>query len=207
MSPDEYRHAFAQIPEFVPTPEDDQFAYPALVVVDDTTPPATTQADLFGQLREAIANADRMLPHLAGHPEELAFGIDAIRTLRRDLATLERRAEELCADAMDTKVMEVEGLGAIERTRATVRREWKSDDLVKEIVTVSLIDQETAEIPSSPVEAVARVVTAIQECAPLTSSTGWRIRALEKWGISPEDFCCETPGKVSIRIHQPGEGR
>jgi hypothetical protein len=168
--------------------------------------PVETLPDVIETWRNAIEalDADRRGLAELGQVDMLAFGLDRIRELRRQLGDLERAVEADIAGLMDGKQQTIDGLGTLERRRGTDRKGWDSDEVLKSIVqlaVVNAIDPDTGELPSHT-ELVARVVADIAACAPLTASTGWRVTALRAMGIDPDEYCITKPGRTAVQIHK-----
>jgi hypothetical protein len=101
---------------------------------------------------------------------------------------------------MPERKVVVSGVGIVERKAKITRRNWDSEELLRKIVVNALVDQETGEIPSSPVEAVHQVVAEIRACVPFTGSTAWRVGALKERGYDPDEWCEENKDGYSIQF-------
>jgi hypothetical protein len=132
--------------------------------------------------------------------------------LRSQIATLQREAGEVEAALvaeMTEKQLEIPGLGVFERRRKTDRKAWQHEDirsalLVKlregEIEPARYADLVNGEIiEEDETELAFRVLT---ECA----NPSWRVTALKRYDIDPDDFCEVTPGGYSIQFHGELEG-
>jgi hypothetical protein len=125
------------------------------------------------------------LPALAGDATALAQGSARVQTLVRHLRALEAEANGMLLDAMgDAHDIDVEGVGRVERYTPKDRPRWDSDGVLAALLRVALVDPETGELPSSPVEAAERIMAVLGECAPIrTPSFGWRKTALKAHGL------------------------
>jgi hypothetical protein len=137
-----------------------------------------------------------------GRTDLLAFGLDRIRELRRQLGDLERAVEADIAELMDGKTETIDGLGTLERRRGTDRKAWQSDDLLKVIVRQAVDPEGTGEVAGTPIEVLGRVLEAITACVPVTPSLGWRVTALRSHGVDPDEWCETKPGRTAVQIHK-----
>lgn len=165
--------------------------------------PAVRPTDAVAGLREAImaADAERAVLAERGDVDALAFGLVGLRALRADLAELARAVEDDVARLMPAKTVTVDGVGTLERRRSNVRRQWESEALARVVVLRALVDPETGEMPSSPMEAAERAVAALMACAPFTASMGWRVTALRDHGIDVDQYHESTPGRTTVTVH------
>lgn len=176
---------------------------------DDTTanlPAATAatpvSADPVQSLRRAILAMSDDAKHLAetGEWEALIRGLEPLQKVLGDLRILERDVKNYIADTMPEPRVTVEGVGTVERKAQITRRNWQSEDLLRLLVRRALVDETTGEIPSSPMEAVSRVLDEIQSCVPFTGSTAWRVGALRDRGLDPDDWCDENLNGFTIKF-------
>jgi hypothetical protein len=166
--------------------------------------PADLLPDVVDTWVYAITALDAQRAELAaaGETGMLAFGLDRIRELRRQLGDLERAVEADVATLMDGKTETVDGLGTLERRRGTDRKAWQSDDLLKLIVRQAVDPEGTGEVAGTPIEVLGRVLEAITDCVPVTPSLGWRVTALRSHGVDPDEWCETKPGRTSVQIHK-----
>jgi hypothetical protein len=167
------------------------------LVVDDSLP------DVIEQWRTAIDALDWERGELAkaGDTPSLAFGLDRIRELRRQLSDLERAVEADVATLMDGKTETIDGLGTLERRRGTDRKAWQSEELLHRIIRDAVDPDGSGELPS-PGALLAAVQMAITDCVPITGSLGWRVTALKARGIDPDEWCETKPGRTAVQIHK-----
>lgn len=174
---------------------------------DDANLPAVvapTPVDVVAAIRAAIMAADETRARLEalGDWEGLAIGLDQIRSLKRDLALLESTTTGSLASTMPGRKAEVEGLGVIERQRSKTRRWPDQRGVLLAVVRAALDPDGTGELPGDPVEVMDKIVDAVMECAPLTPSTNWRLGALARYGVEPDEWAETTTSSWSVRIHQ-----
>lgn len=176
-----------------------------LVSVADSAPVRRHESDTaLRMLRAAIGHADEARRQLAeaGDWEALAWALSAVRALARDLRTLERATVEDVATTLPEKRVTIDGLGTVERRKASVRRAWQSEDLFRSVLARALVDEDTGEIlAGSTLEVAETIGSEVLACMPVTPSMGWRLTALRARGMDPEDWCETTPGPASITIH------
>lgn len=135
------------------------------------------------------AHADAIRLQERGDVVGLGDGLERLRAILAKLRDLEREVEDMTAGLMDRKVIVEEGIG-MERRQGKDRRAWQSEELLRRLVGDRLVDPETGE----------NLYETLIECVPFTGSLGWRVTALRKHGIDPEEWCDETPGRVSVRV-------
>jgi hypothetical protein len=172
-------------------------AHALLYDADDTLP------DIVDGWRGYMEALDGQRAELAASGETgmLAFGLDRIRELRRQLGDLERAVEADIAGLMDAKTETIDGLGTLERRRGTDRKAWQSEELLHRIIRDAVDPDGSGELPS-PGALLAAVQMAITDCVPITGSLGWRVTALKARGIDPDEWATCTPGRVSVQIHK-----
>lgn len=176
-----------------------------LIPVEQSTPVLRHGSDTaLRMLRAAIGQADEARRQLAeaGDWEALAWALSAVRALSRDLRTLERATVEDVAGLLPEKRVTIDGLGTVERRKASTRRAWQSEDLFRRLLAQALVDPETGEIlAGSTLEVAETIGSEVLACMPVTASMGWRVTALRARGLDPEDWCETTEGPASITIH------
>lgn len=168
------------------------------------TPATPATLDAVTQLRAALLAVHDALPALADDPDALITGAVNLDALTGDIRALRWTAKDMLAKWMTdngTHRYTVEGVGTAERRRTIKRTGWDSATVLERVVRNAIDPDGTGEIPDIPaLELVARVVAAIAECAPFTSSMGWRTTALRAHGVDFTDLCNESPHQeVTIR--------
>ena len=178
--------------------------------------PAVTGGDLRARaaagsgvaaLRLALGRADTMRGELAeaGDWESLASGLDQLRVLSKDLSVLVRAVEADVHRLLPERKVEVPGFGVIEKRNGAVRKRWRSDELLSEVVSRSLVDPATGEIEDDPRAVRERLVAALVAAVPFTGSLGWRVTALRDMGLDPDEWAEITGYTQSVQIHKAGE--
>ena len=162
--------------------------------VSDESPVTSLRIAISGMVDDAKALAE------AGDWESLIRGLEPLQQVLSDLRLLEHDVKKYIADTMPERLVSVEGVGTVERKAKITRRNWDSEELLRKIVMGALIDPDTGEIPSSPVEAVDKVMGEVRACVPFTGSTGWRVGALKERGIDPDEWCEENSDGYSIQF-------
>jgi len=154
------------------------------------------------QLRTAIADMIDDASSLAenGDWESLIRGLGPLQEVLGDLRILESSVKQYIADTIPERQVTVEGVGTVEKMKKTTRRNWDSEELLRKIVVTALIDPETGEIPSSPVEAVDKVMGEVKACVPFTGSTSWRVGALKERGYDPDEWCEQNTDGYTIKF-------
>lgn len=167
----------------------------------DAPVPAPSPSPVF-LLRVGIADLIDDAKALAeqGDWESLIRGLGPLQQVLGDLRLLESDVKGYIADTMPERIVSVQGVGTVEKLKKTTRRNWDSEELLRKLVVSAIVDEETGEIPSSPLEAVERVVDEIRACVPFTGSTGWRVGALRERGFDPDEWCEENQDGYSIKF-------
>lgn len=159
-------------------------------------------SDAIYALREAIAGMLDQVSDLveAGDWESLLRGLGPLQKIIGDLKIIQDAAKTGIMETMPERMVSVAGVGTVERLRKTTRKNWDSEELLRFIVRHALIDEETGEIPSSPIEAVDQVISEIKAVIPFTGSTSWRVGELKKRGIDPDEWCEQNVDGYSLKI-------
>jgi hypothetical protein len=122
--------------------------------------------------------------------------IAALRSTRDDLA-------EKLAKAMPRDVVELAGVGRVERRRGKDRKAWDHDALFARVLAYGRderrVDLETGEVLESEGEAVLRV---LREMAHVDY---WKAAALRQRRLNPDEFATATPGRASIQVNPSKE--
>jgi hypothetical protein len=147
-------------------------------------------------IAEMVADAQSLAE--AGDWETLVRGLEPLQQILGDLRILETDVKKYIAETMPERRVHVEGVGSVERKAKITRRNWDSEELLRKIVVGALVDPVTGEIPSSPSEAVEKVMLEVKACVPFTGSTGWRVAALKDRGFDPDEWCEQNMNGYSI---------
>lgn len=124
-----------------------------------------------------------------GDVEELAHLHVALTKVRQQLGTICTLVEQALVDVMPDKRIELDGLPPLERRQGTDRKAWDYEAVVSALAREAGGD-------------LMALLEAIKECAPMTPSMQWRVGALRKHGLDPDEFCSTSPGRVSIQVHE-----
>lgn len=122
----------------------------------------------------------------------LIQGREMVRIMR-DIAG---RIEQATVRAMPHRKMVIDGIGTVEKTTETARKEW-DHPLVAGQVLRSATDswaKETGEIVDQ--ELAGKVLDAFMAAARME----WRVTALKDLGINPDNYCETTYGSQKIRV-------
>lgn len=122
-----------------------------------------------------------------GDVEELARHFVTLSELSRQLKDITRFVEETLVEVMPDEFVELPGLGVFQRRVGAARKNWDSESLFNTIRRESETWDEFAD--------------RIREAVPFTGSLGWRVTALKKWGIDPDEYAEKSPGRVSVQFH------
>jgi len=125
----------------------------------------------------------------AGDWEALVRGLEPLQQVLGDLRMLEQQVKRGIADTMPERRVTVEGVGTVERKAKTTRRNWDSDELLRKIISGAILDEQTGELPSSPMVAADLILQELRAVMPITGSLGWRVTALRERGIDPDEWC------------------
>lgn len=145
-----------------------------------------------------MASAQEMAE--AGDWESLIAGLAPLQSILSDMRFLENQVKQHILETMPDKRVSVQNVGTAERVKRVSRKNWDSDALLRNIVLEALVDQETGEIPSSPVEAVDQVIAEVRACVPFTGSTAWRVGALKERGYDPDEWCDQNLEDYSLKF-------
>lgn len=131
--------------------------------------------------------------HEQGDFEGLAWGRERLRDIIANARVLLDSIDGLALDLMDTKWVEVEGLGTVERKRATRRTEWQHQEAARAVLRDAWEHDEI----QNPEDAVGVLLDA-------ASIGSWKVTTLRRRGLDPTEFCKEEIGRESIVIHGTG---
>jgi hypothetical protein len=154
------------------------------------------------EVRNFIEQLSESAQELAdkGDWEALVTGLLPLQQIIADMRLLEKQVKDHIIETIPERKVAVPGVGIVERFRKTTRKNWDSEELLRFVVQKALVDQVTGEIPSSPVEAIDRVLTEIRACVPFTGSTAWRVGALRERGFDPDEWCDQDTEGYSLKF-------
>jgi hypothetical protein len=104
------------------------------------------------------------------------------------------------ADVMPDQRLEIPEIGVFERHKGKDRKAWKHDELYSRLLRIiraggaKQIDQKTGEIVDE--DATEQAFRVLAECA----RPEWRVTALRKLDLDPDEYCEVKPGRVSVQF-------
>lgn len=154
--------------------------------------------DLSAQMTEVFDHADKIIDSIStdASVDVVAQGLLVLWKAKRDLAevylSLEHRFADLMGDAPEVSMPEA----LIEKRMSAGRKAWQHKELGQEVAARLYqlsVDMETGEILKDP-------QTLMLEMLDYAAPSYWRVKALERIGVDPDDFCETDDPKPSIRI-------
>jgi hypothetical protein len=128
--------------------------------------------------------------------EESCEALYALQELKRDLGMVIDDLEEIIAAQMEESIIFLPSGQQVEKRVGADRKAWDHKglaEIVAERVYQSSVDMETGEVLLSPKEMMTKM---LDYAAP----SYWRIKELDKIGISTDPFCEKSEGRTSIII-------
>lgn len=119
-----------------------------------------------------------------------------MQELKRDVAFIIDELEKIVAEGMPEDIFFLPSGQQVERRTGSDRKSWNHKglaEMVAERVYESSVDMETGEVMMSPKEMMTKM---LDYAAP----SYWRVKELDKLGISADSFCEKSEGKTSIVI-------
>lgn len=165
---------------------------PMPVTVPEVSPVAALRVAIGGMMDEVSALVE------AGDWEALIRGLEPLQQVLGDLRLIEQQAKRGIADTMPERKVTVEGVGTVERKAKITRKGWDSDELLRKIIAGAILDEETGELPESPMVAADLILQELRAVLPITGSLGWRVGALRDRGIDPDEWCTEDRDGYTI---------
>lgn len=128
--------------------------------------------------------------------------LSLVRTCKRNLSLAEDELADWLVGVLGRGVTEVDRHGYVEVKNGGKRVRWDSEELVRRVVALALderkVDPETGEYEREA-EAVGRLLA---ECSSIANpSHSWRVTALRKHGLDPDEYSETVIGKPSIILH------
>lgn len=193
----------------------DQQPSEAITVAGPATPPSVITA-----FRSAVAAMDDRRAELAeaGDKENLAVGAADVAMLADELLIVKKQAAADIARIVNAeggpRKFEVPNLGVVEVHGGVQRKNWKSTEVLTEVILRAIADPETGEWlnpDASPIEIAAAIEANIQTTIGMTGSTAWKVgrwdEKSETWkgglrslDIDPDDYCDEVVKPDEARI-------
>lgn len=129
----------------------------------------------------------------------LAALLADLRRARSTLAFLESEAESALAQAMPARVLEVPGVGVLERHSGRKRTNWDHDRLLSLLVARVPADPETGELIAEGAQKA--IIAEVRACAGISY---WRVGELRARELDPVAFCDEEAGRATVHIREAG---
>lgn len=133
-------------------------------------------------------------------PITAALVLAELRDIKQDAARVYVEVENCLLAVMGERRLEVPGVGAVESKRRTRRTQWQHDDAFRAVVARIadepgvFYDEDGVRMP--PATMAANVVERLRDV--LTPS--WKVTGLRALGLSPDEYCSETPDGWSIQL-------
>lgn len=172
-------------------------------------------------LRKALTVLDdqREAMVLRGDTEALCWGSAQLAAVIGDLNALQRQTRSDIAelvkaewgDARGKPKRDIEGLGRVEVPSGRERKNWRSVELLREVVWGAAVDDETGQLRhDNPVDLIDAIIEAVAATMPVSGSTSWKVGTEDKgdpgtWtglrgqGIDPDDWC-DVEEKPSLAV-------
>jgi hypothetical protein len=150
-----------------------------------------------GSCREALGNLLRAIQDIPDTDlDQRAQAVLAVDTLRGDIEALRSSADSNLLAAMgDEPELSTKG-ASIEIRRGDSRKAWAHKEIAFEVaerLVQSSVDFETGEMLKSTEELVRNILD-------YAGVSYWKVGALSTIGISADDYCEVTEGKMKVRI-------
>jgi len=145
-------------------------------------------------LRLAIADLDAQRADLyeQGDTDSLLVGLAALKTLIRDLRTLEQTTEDNAAELMGTqqrRTITIPLVGTFERKRKTSRKAWQHAELARAVVEQAMAEDRVQH----PLD----VLDVLMESAGIGY---WRVEPLRAHGFTVDEWCEESVEGYGVKI-------
>lgn len=147
--------------------------------------------------RKSLADLLRAIQEIPSEDLDLcAQAVLAVDDLRGDLEALRSSADKHLIDSMgDEPEISIKG-ASMEIRRSDSRKAWAHKEIafqVAERLVQSSVDFETGEMMKSTEELVRGILD-------YAGVSYWKVGALSTIGISADDYCEVTEGKMKVRI-------
>jgi len=128
--------------------------------------------------------------------ENLAYGLQELKEIKRQLDTVIQTIEKNIYDLLPEKEVFEPGIGMITKSMGSSKK-WDSEVLFDAIVTQHLLQGINDK-------SFTELVKTLKSCLPLTSSLSWRSGSLKAAGYNPNNYCETTYTRPTIRIQRDG---
>lgn len=161
-------------------------------------------ADLIGshvaELISAVGSFQDQCEWMADERDlhNLATLLDALEEAYSTLAAIRRDITPVIAELMGRQQVQV-GDYKLERFGGKVRRRWQSGSIFNELIARSNVSPEGEVLDDAA--ARERLIEAVRACVPLTGSLAWRTRALQSWGVDPDEYAESSPASFRVEVH------
>lgn len=159
-----------------------------------------TPIELIDELRRLLGQASSdIIEAVTGSDADIVASCEiyaALNALKKDIAMVNEHTETLIVERMQDSIVSLPNGLIAERKVGGDRKAWDHKGLAIEVssrVYESSIDMDTGEVLLSPTEMMQKM---LDYAAP----SYWRVGELNKIGISADNFCEKSEGKVSLVI-------
>lgn len=166
-------------------------------------------ADLIGthvaELISAVGSFQDQAEWMADERDlqNLAVLLSTLVEARKTLNAVERDITPVIVELMGRQQVQV-GDFKLERFGGKVRRRWQSGSIFNELIARSNVSPEGEVLDDAA--ARDRLIEAVRACVPLTGSLAWRTRALQSWGVDPDEYAESSPASFRVEIHHVTDG-
>ena len=131
--------------------------------------------------------------------EESAELLLELNLAKRDMGFLYDGLSTWVGGAMDgNQILGLRDMATIERKMSASRSGWKHRDLARDVmgrIEQSSVDMDTGEVVLSPIEMGMKIMDYLQP-------SYWRVGALNKIGLNPDNYCESSEPKVSVIVRR-----
>jgi len=131
--------------------------------------------------------------------EESAELLLELNLAKRDMSFLYDGLSSWLGGAMDgNQILGLRDMATVERKMSASRSGWKHKALVRDVmdrIEQSSVDMDTGEVVLSPSEMGIKILEYLQP-------SYWRVGALNKIGLNPDNYCESSQPKVSVIVRR-----
>ena len=156
--------------------------------------------EVIDELRKLLGEVSSdIVEVITGENSDIALSCEiyaSLNALKKDIAMVNEHTETLIVERMNESFVSLPNGFVAERRIGSDRKAWDHKGLASEVanrVYESAIDMDTGEVLLSPTEMMQKM---LDYAAP----SYWRVGELNKIGISADNFCEKSEGKVSLII-------